>query len=95
MSSSTTLSDDRDNGEDQAVATTTVKERTPFPCFLIKAVEKSKSHQRNLEGEKVLLKLLKMAKVAGYDHTFKHGMKVKWINKVFETAFELDGNLNG
>ena len=104
MSSSTTITSNRDNEERAdydsissagANATTNAKERAIFPAFLVKAVEKSKSHQRNRGGEKVLENLLKMAKAAGYDNTFKHGMKNKWINQVFETAFEPDGNLNG
>ena len=103
MSSSTTLTSNQDNEEradydsisSAANATTNAKERATFPGFLIKAVEKSKTHHRSCKGEKVLENLLKMAKVAGYDNTFKHGMKAKWINQVFETAFEPDGNLNG
>ena len=69
-------------------------DRISFPSFLIKREEKKKSHQRNLEGEKVLKELLSMAKAAGYDNTFKHKMKGKWISKVHLTAFAADGNLN-
>lgn len=70
------------------------KAQSDFPSFLLKRAEKTKHLQRNLEGEKVLKTLLDMAKVAGFDNTFKHKMKGKWINQVYETAFAADGNLN-
>ena len=74
--------------------TVTAKAPTDFPSFLIKREVVKNPHQRNLEGEKVMDILLNMAKVAGFDNTFKHKMKGKWITQVYFTAFAADGNLN-
>ncbi len=95
MSSSSTLTNNCDNektADNKSIsftvkATTTAKECTTFPKFLIKAVAENKSHQRYLKGEKVLEKLLKMTKVARYVNTFKYMVKGEWVTQVFETVF--------
>ena len=89
-----TIRDDKEESTNNNSVVSITMKLIEFPSFLIKPMVKSKSHQRNTEGEIVLKLLLDMAKVAGFDNTFKHKMKGKWLGGVFETAFEADGILN-